>query len=308
MSTTPQSNQHLPLVSIIMATYNRAHTIVRAVDSVLNQTYKNFELIIIDDGSTDNTLEILKKYNDPRIRIFINDTNRGVTAAKNRGFKQIKGEWFGPFDSDDELKPYAIETLMNIPLSLDNKITSVIGNCADAITGKLRGIGLTKDGYINGNEVMSYVEGDFFGLIKASLLQNDLLNENIRGLESVLWYKINARANKYYTHKVLNIMHTEGKDRVSTSKFKLKKSETKFEHLIEEDFFLEITSRYKPESFYKICRNGILIMNATGKRDIADRYYKLFRKNSKMNPKIEFVYRFRILSLLIKLYSKMFRK
>lgn len=304
----PQSNQSLPLVSIIMATYNRAHTIVRAVDSVLNQTYKNFELIIIDDGSTDNTQEILKKYDDPRIRIFINDTNKGVTAAKNRGFKQIKGEWFGPFDSDDELKPYAIETLMNIPLNLDNKITSVIGNCADAITGELRGIGLTKDGYIHGNEVMSYVEGDFFGLIKTSLLQNDQLNENIRGLESVLWYKINARANKYYTHKVLNIMHTEGKDRVSTSKFKLKKSENKFEHLIDEDYFLEITSRYKPKSFYKICRNGILIMNATGKRNIADRYYKLFRKNSKRNLKIEFVYRFRLLSLLIRFYSKVFRK
>lgn len=308
MNTIPQSNQTLPLVSIIMATYNRAHTINRAVDSVLNQTYKNFELIIIDDGSTDNTLEILKKYDDPRIRIYINETNKGVTAAKNRGFKQIKGEWFGPFDSDDELKPYAIETLMNIPLNLDNKITSVIGNCADAITGKLRGIGLTKDGYIHGNEVMSYVEGDFFGLIKTSLLQNDSLNENIRGLESVLWYKINARANKYYTHKVLNIMHTEGKDRVSTSKFKLQKSETKFEHLIDEDFFLEITSKYKPKSFYKICRNGILIMNATGKRMIADRYYKLFNRYSKRNIKIEIVYRFRILSFLIKLYSKILKK
>ena len=308
MSTIPQSNQALPLVSIIMATYNRAHTIVRAVDSVLNQTYKNFELIIIDDGSTDNTLEILNKYNDPRIRIFVNETNKGVTAAKNRGFKQIKGDWFGTFDSDDELKPYAIETLMNIPLNVDNKITSVIGNCVDAITGNLTGKGLTKDGYIDGNEVQSYVDGDFWGLIKSSLLQNDLLNENIRGLESILWYKINARANKYYTHKVLDIIHTEGADRVSTSKFKLKKSESKFEHLIEEDFFLEITSRYKPKSFYKICRNGILIMNATGKREIADRYYTLFRKYSKMNLKIEFVYRFRILSLLIRLYSKILRK
>ena len=308
MSTIHQSNQALPLVSIIMATYNRAHTIVRAVDTVLNQTYKNFELIIIDDGSTDNTLELLRKYNDPRIRIFMHETNKGVTAAKNRGFKEIKGEWFGTFDSDDELKPNAIETLMNIPLNLDNKITSVIGNCADAITGELRGKGLTKDGYINGNEVMSYVEGDFLGLIKTSLLQNDLLNENIRGLESVLWYKINERANKYYTHKVLNIIHTEGADRVSTSKFKLKKTETKFEHLIDEDFFLEITSKYKPKSFYKICRNGILIMNATGKRDIADRYYNLFRKHSKMNLKIELVYRFRILSFLIRLYSKIFRK
>ena len=307
MTDISQSNQNLPLVSIIMATYNRAHTIVRAVDTVLNQTYKNFELIIIDDGSTDNTLEILKKYNDPRIRIFVNETNRGVTAAKNRGFKEIKGEWFGTFDSDDELKPYAIETLMNIPLNVDNKITSVIGNCADAITGNLTGKGLTKDGYINGNEVMSYVSGDFWGLIKSSLLQDDLLNENIRGLETTLWCKINSRANKYYTHKVLDIIHTEGADRVSKSKFNLIKSKLQFEHLIDEEFFLETTSRHKPESFYKICRNGILIMNATGRRDVADRYYQLFNKYSKKNINIEFIYQFRLSSLLINLYSKISR-
>lgn len=308
MSEIPQSNQTLPLVSIIMATYNRAHTIIRAVDSVLNQTYKNFELIIIDDGSTDNTLEILKKYDDPRIRIFIHEKNKGVTAAKNRGFKEIKGEWFGTFDSDDELKPYAIETLMNFPLNVDNKITSVIGNGVDAITGELTGKGLTKDGYIHGNEVMSYVEGDFWGLIKSTLLQDDLLNENLRGFEATLWYKINARANKYYTHKVLDIIHTEGEDRVSKSKFDLLKAKTKFEHLIDEDFFLEINSRYKPKSFYHICRNGILIMNATGKRDIAHRYYKLFNKYSKKNINIEFIHHFRLSSLLIKLYSKILRK
>ena len=61
MSEILRSNQTLPLVSIIMATYNRAHTITRAIDSVLNQTYKNFELIIIDDGSIDNTLRNLKE-------------------------------------------------------------------------------------------------------------------------------------------------------------------------------------------------------------------------------------------------------
>lgn len=308
MSSSPQTNQHLPLVSIILATYNRAHTIVRAVESVLNQTYKNFELIIIDDGSTDNTLDILKKYDDPRIRIIIHETNKGVTAAKNSGFNEIRGEWFGTFDSDDELKPYAIETLMNIPLNLDNKITSVIGNCIDANTGELTGKGLTEDGYIDGNEVQAFVEGDFWGLIRTDLLQNDRLNENIRGLESTLWYKINARANKYYTHKILEVRDTKGTDRVSTSKFKLSKTEKKFEHLIEEGFFLEITSKYKPKSFYKTCRNGILIMNATGKRDIADRYYNLFRKHSKRNLKIEFVYRCRLISLMIRFYSKLFSK
>lgn len=303
MDTQIQVNRPLPLVSIIMATYNRAHTIKRAVDTVLNQTYKNFELIIVDDGSTDNTLEILKEYNDPRIRIIVNEKNRGVTAAKNCGFKQIKGEWFGPFDSDDELVPEAIETLMSIPLNFDNTITSVIGNTKDAISGELRGKGLNQDGYIDGNAVQTYVEGDYFGLIKTSLLQNDLLNENLRGLENTLWYKINARANKYYTHKVLNIMHTEGKDRVSVAKFNLAKSRNKFENLIQEEFYLEIVRRCKPLVFYKICRDGILTLNIS-RRDLATKYYQLFNKNSKKNLIIELVYRFRIFSFMVKFYSK----
>jgi len=292
----------LPLVSIIMATYNRAQTIKRAIDSVLNQTYRNFELIIIDDGSTDNTSQVLKEYNDPRIRIYVLNVNKGVTAAKNSGLKQIKGEWFGTFDSDDELVPNAIETLMNVPLNLDNNVTSLLGNGKDFSSGALTGTGLTKDGYINGNEILSFVDGDFWGLIKTSLLQNDLFNENVHGCESILWYKINSRANKYYVHQVLDIIHTEGEDRVSRTKFNLRKREIHYKNLIEEEFFLDVTARYRPLEFYNICRGGILIMNASGRRDLATKYYQLFVKYSKRNLVIELLYRFWIFSLILRVY------
>ena len=292
----------LPLVSIIMATYNRAQTIKRAIDSVLNQTYRNFELIIIDDGSTDNTSQVLKEYNDPRIRIYVLSVNKGVTAAKNSGLKQIKGEWFGTFDSDDELVPNAIETLMNVPLNLDNNVTSLLGNGKDFSSGALTGTGLTKDGYINGNEILSFVDGDFWGLIKTSLLQNDLFNENVHGCESILWYKINSRANKYYVHQVLDIIHTEGEDRVSRTKFNLRKREIHYKNLIEEEFFLDVTARYRPLEFYNICRGGILIMNASGRRDLATKYYQLFVKYSKRNLVIELLYRFWIFSLILRVY------
>ena len=82
-------NQEYPLVSIIMATYNRAKTIERAINSVLNQSYTNLELIIIDDGSSDNTSSILMRYTDPRIRVFKHYKNRGETSAKNTGLKQV---------------------------------------------------------------------------------------------------------------------------------------------------------------------------------------------------------------------------
>lgn len=304
MNLMIQENQYLPLVSIIMATYNRAHTIERAVNSVLKQTYKNFELIIVDDGSTDNTLDIIEQYDDPRIKVYRHEINKGVTAAKNSGFNQIKGEWFGTFDSDDELLPEAIETLMNIPLNLDNLVTSVIGNCVDAVSGKLTGKGLTQDGYIDGNEVMAFVEGDFWGLIRSDLLQEDRLNEKIRGLEATLWYKINARANKYYVHEVLDVIHTEGADRVSKSKFDLMKSIIQYESMLEEDYYFKITSKYKPEEFHRICRNGILVLDAGGRRDLSREYYQIFVKYAKRDFQIELFYRIKAFSKLLCLYSK----
>lgn len=89
-----------------MPTYNRAQLIKDAINSVLNQDYKDFELIIINDGSTDNTREIVKKYqkNDPRI-IYLEQKNKGEYATMNRGFGLTKGRYITFVHSDDMLAP-----------------------------------------------------------------------------------------------------------------------------------------------------------------------------------------------------------
>lgn len=89
------------LVSVIIPTYNRAHLIKRSAMSVLNQTYGNLELIIVDDGSTDNTEEVVKSINDNRI-IFIKQPNQGACAARNNGIDHAQGEFIAFQDSDDE--------------------------------------------------------------------------------------------------------------------------------------------------------------------------------------------------------------
>ncbi|MFT4304767.1 MAG: glycosyltransferase family 2 protein [Candidatus Woesearchaeota archaeon] len=102
-----------PLVSVIIPTYNRERTIKRAIDSVFNQTYKNWELIIVDDGSTDNTKEVIKDYlKDKRVKYFAKK-NAGVSSARNLGVKKSTGKFISFLDSDDEFLHNKIEIQLN---------------------------------------------------------------------------------------------------------------------------------------------------------------------------------------------------
>ncbi len=96
-----------PSISVIIPTYNRAETVKRAVESVLSQTYRNFELIVVDDGSTDNTGKTLNSY-APHLR-YLHQPNRGVSAARNAGAREAAGEYVAFLDSDDEWKPEKLE-------------------------------------------------------------------------------------------------------------------------------------------------------------------------------------------------------
>lgn len=102
------------LVSVLLPVYNGEKYISEAVDSILKQTYENFELIIIDDGSTDKTLSILKEYekNDTRIRL-ISRANKGLIASLNEGAELALGEWIARMDADDIAMPNRLERQLN---------------------------------------------------------------------------------------------------------------------------------------------------------------------------------------------------
>ena len=91
----------MPTVSVIIPTFNRAEKVVRAVSSVLNQEYQDFEILVVDDGSTDNTAEALSNYNSA-IHYIRQSENRGVSAARNRGIKRSVAPWIAFLDSDPE--------------------------------------------------------------------------------------------------------------------------------------------------------------------------------------------------------------
>ncbi len=93
------------IISIIMAAYNAERTISMAIESVLAQTYTNWELIVIDDGSEDATSSIVRGYEEPRIHLIQNDRNKGVSASRKEGMEEARGEWIAILDSDDKWLP-----------------------------------------------------------------------------------------------------------------------------------------------------------------------------------------------------------
>jgi teichuronic acid biosynthesis glycosyltransferase TuaG len=113
-----------PLVTVIMPVFNAANYVAEAIGSILNQTYTNWELIIINDGSTDSSEEIIMQYSDRRVK-YIRQLNAGVSRARNKGLEEMKGDFFCFLDADDTLPPDSIST--RVSLFEDKKIDFVDG-------------------------------------------------------------------------------------------------------------------------------------------------------------------------------------
>jgi len=103
----------MPKVSVVIPTYNYGKYIEKAIDSVLAQTYKDFEIIVVDDGSTDNTREIIETKYEDKVRYFYQE-NKGAPAARNRGIEKSKGEYLVFLDADDYLAPSSLEDRVSI--------------------------------------------------------------------------------------------------------------------------------------------------------------------------------------------------
>lgn len=200
------------MISIVLPTYNRATILPRAVNGVLGQSFSDWELIIVDDGSTDETSRYLAGLQDPRISVYGHPHNRGVATAKNTGLDHVRGDWFTIFDSDDEMMPDALAVMTEYATRTQANLITC--NCVDFTTGRLTGIGPTSDGWLSFEEGAK-CRGEHWGMVKTSLLGDLRFDERLPGWEGVLWLKINRIARRYYIHRALRVYHTEGADRVS---------------------------------------------------------------------------------------------
>ncbi len=195
--------------SIITPTYNRAHTIERAIDSILRQSYQNFEMIIIDDGSTDNTSEIVEKYlNDPRIRYIGPNKNGGVNVARNIGLKNVSkdSEWVTFLDSDDEFFPDALEkmkkTLELNPAYNYFRFSVVYDNGEAACFTKDDNTILDYEGTLKQEDV----SGEWVVTMRKKILDDGFkFEESVNAFESISWYALSKVENCLYSKNNVRI-------------------------------------------------------------------------------------------------------
>lgn len=109
-------------VSVIIPTYNRAASIAASIQSVLDQTWQNYEIIVVDDGSTDNTRQVVENFTDDRVRYIYLEQNGGPSRARNEGIRQAKYEYIAFLDSDDEWLPQKLEKQMQLMLNVPETV------------------------------------------------------------------------------------------------------------------------------------------------------------------------------------------
>jgi glycosyltransferase involved in cell wall biosynthesis len=123
------SHHSVPAVTVIMPSYNHARFIAMAIKSVLNQTFSNFELIVVDDGSSDDSVEIVKTFEDPRIRAVFLEKNEGGAATLNKGVSLARGDYIALCNSDD----CWVQNKLDVQLSIFKEQSNLVATFSDVI-------------------------------------------------------------------------------------------------------------------------------------------------------------------------------
>lgn len=194
-------------VSVIIPAYNSSQWVERSIMSVLNQTYQDFELIVIDDGSTDDTWDVIKKYASEKVRVYRSERNQGMLASRNIGLDLCRGEVVIFLDADDELVPDALET---VAISF-NRLPDEVGILFAKIrrdNGIEEGLALRKEGYVSFRQIIcgGYKERhDLFVAFKRKHIKNLRYRTQVTGSFFIPFVAKSCKS--YYIPKVLRNYH-----------------------------------------------------------------------------------------------------
>ena len=211
------------LVSIIMPSYNTANYIGGSIDSVLRQTYQNWELLIVDDCSQDNTDEVVKPYlSDQRIKFFKNKSNSGAAVSRNKALREARGKWISFLDSDDTWAPLKLEK--QIKFMEDNNYAFTFTDYRICLNGRWMPYINTGPNVVNKRRMYDYCyfstitvmyDREKIGLIKiANLRKNN---------DYAMWLQAIEKSNAYRLPECLSFYIKHDGSVSSGSKMKLVK-------------------------------------------------------------------------------------
>jgi glycosyltransferase involved in cell wall biosynthesis len=291
------------LISIILPTYNRASVIKRAVMSILDQAYTDFELLIIDDGSIDDTADVVGGINDERIRYIKNDTNQGQTIARNIGLKEVSGKYIAFLDSDDEWDKNYLKRQQSILKQQSNEYGLVYCKCK-----RMNGdsVSFIPKELIREDEVKSRLLAENFMTLQGVLLKKGyldkcgLLDEEMPALEDWDFFIRLADICKFkYNDEVLVTMHAsiDGANNNITNRIKAR------EHIL---------GKYKSDmkAYHQVLNNHYYILTMEnvfiGNKQKAIEFFKKYLELSQKRPADYFaLFLLRLNINLAKLYFKL---
>ena len=216
-----QAQGDAPLISVIIPTFNRASFISEAIDSVLQQSYQKIELLVVDDGSTDNTAEIMSRYTaDPRVRFF-QQPNQGQSVARNLALQYAKGEFICCLDSDNRWLPGKLEKSLAV-FKQHPEVDIVYG---DIVTIDENGDEITRQNMPRySGRITKYLFRDNCVSINTSMVRRKCFDEmggmevgRRRADDYELWLRFSTRYQYFYLPEYL-AEYRVMKDQISTDK------------------------------------------------------------------------------------------
>ena len=208
------------LVSIVMPSYNSEKYIKDSIESVLNQTHSNWELLIVDDCSEDQTVEIVKSFKDERIKLFQNQANSGAAISRNWALREARGKWIAFLDSDDIWLPNKLEE--QLKFMIENNYSFTYTDYRICLNGKWENVIHTSPNKINFRKIKKYCYFSTITVIydasKVGLIQiGDIRKNN----DYAMWLKALQKVDAYRYPKCLSYYIKHNDSISSGSKFKL---------------------------------------------------------------------------------------
>ena len=239
------------LVSVITPTYNRKDLLSRAIKSLLKQSYTNFESIIVDDASRDNTKQVVDSFTDERINYIRLFKNKGVSAARNEGIRKARGEIITFLDSDDEFLPDALEKIVDAFNSL-KEAKAIFFDCINE-KGKITGRWKVKNTFATFPEYLCRkIYGEFLPALRREVFENEMFNEEMRTNPKEFFGRVLKRYGRiYHIPEICRIYHQEAPHRITGKEHIFRNSlQTAHDLKIFIGEFKQDFLRFCPQRFY----------------------------------------------------------